>query len=166
MTIKGRRGRKKIYSEGRKEWCKTEVSGGDQSPPKSHSPSLFSLSLFTVKTLSSNRSYLKQPAACKNEPIPFVDLVGVILASAAPECLKGNKVRQYRNFYFYVFTQFPALQFLYVLFLNVKEKQQQPHSMISAVRCIVSAYLFTPYSDPTTSGCIATHVTTWQLTVT
>lgn len=135
------------------------MSSGDQSPPKSHSPSLFSLSLFTVKTLSSNRSYLKQPAACKINPYhAFVDLVGVILTSAAPECLKGNMVRQTGDFYFYIFTQFSALSFLCVLFLNVKgKKQQQPHSMISAV---VSAYLFTPYSDPTTSGCIATHVTT------
>lgn len=112
------------------------MSGGDQSPPKSHSPSLFSLSLFTVKTLSSNRSYLKQPAACKMNPYrAFVDLVGVILTFAAPECLKGNKVRQYGDFYFYIFTQFAALQFLYVLFLNVKEKKKTTTTALYDFRC-------------------------------
>lgn len=127
------------------------MSGGDQSPPKSHSPSLFSLSLFTVKTLSSNRSYLKQPAACKINPYrAFVDLVGVILTSAAPECLKGNNVRQYGNFYFYIFTHFSALQFLYVLFLNVKENNNNRTVLfpLSAVSFLLTCSLLTATQQP------------------
>lgn len=37
-------------------------------PPKNLAPSHFSVPLFTLKTLSSNRSYLKKPAACKINP--------------------------------------------------------------------------------------------------
>lgn len=83
------------------------------------------------------------------------------MASAALDVLKEKHVEATAGLFLSLFLpSFPLLFLFLFLSFFFKGKTERARHTISADSPIISAYLFTPYSDPTTSGCIATHVTT------
>lgn len=132
MRIKG--GGSGIYWGKRRSdanWTEQQRS----KPPQTLTPPHSSASLFTLKTLSSNRSYLKKPAGCKM----YGCHACVELEREFWICSRGcwSKVR-------WGGISDISLSWLLSLFMfkKTKQKKQANISFFSS--------LFTPYSNPTT----------------